>query len=368
MSHNVIQFPDTAQRLLPSPPAPTPRLSTSDDLARWFHTKPTPMPHRYTKDQLAAMSPVKRQQYNEERTRYLQAFPVIADPQKRAAFDIITGRIQTNQLLAQPDAPGVRITGRTHTGKTTLVRAVAYDTFRRAHEEGRHDPDAKPVSTVYSQGSAATTPKALISSLLAFFGPQYVTNDSLDRLEHRLYHLMNECGTTLLILDEAHRFSATDSHGRQTIDAIRSLQSAVPGLTVVLAGVDLDRKPMFTANRRFTSIEAEQMRARFPRVILSAYTDTGIDYDAPEQPASEDRQVGGFMHGIVAAAPHLPLASDHATTDFGLGEGQLAQQLYVASEGRFGSAMRRVIEATMRAISDGTERLSAANMNLDPIS
>lgn len=219
-------------------------------------------PLRISMDEYESLDSSDRAIYNLGRERFRTVGARISTPSLRNAATAIRSAMSDNR---SPDASksGVIISGRPHLGKTTAVQEFAR-AFERARR--RHDAGAMPsrIPVAYVPVPTHATAKTMIRQLADFYAVVYSQTASYDTLLTRVSHVMRECATELVIIDDIHRLDLHYSKNEQVADALKELSERCPG-TMVYAGVDVARNGLFWGPR------GEQILARFELVRFDPF-------------------------------------------------------------------------------------------------
>lgn len=279
-----------------------------------------------------AMDSSERALFNIARERYMTLGARVATPALRQVAVAIRHAMADNR---SPDASksGVIISGRPGLGKTTAVQE-----FGRAFERARRQRAGDTVSrslipAAYVPVPTHATAKTMITKIADFYALPYSRNANYEALLSRVSHVMRECGTELVIVDDIHRLDLHYRGNEQVADALKELSERCPG-TMVYAGVDVARNGLFWGSR------GEQIMARFELVKFDAY-DTG---------ETDGAAVWGRI--LVDLEDSLCLISQP--------DGEIlnvAAELRELSRGSIGRIARAVRRGARRAIEQHTERL-----------
>lgn len=278
-----------------------------------------------------AMDSSERALFNIARDRYMTLGARVATPSLRQVAVAIRHAMTDNR---SPDASraGVIVSGRPGLGKTTAVQEFGR-AFERARRQRAMEPQRNLIPVAYVPVPTHATAKTMITKLANFYAIPHSRNANYEVLLSRVSHVMRECRTELVIIDDIHRLDLHYRSNEQVADALKELSERCPG-TMVYAGVDVARNGLFWGPR------GEQIMARFELVKFDTY-------DSIE---TADAAVWGRI--LVDLENSLCLISQPPETILTVA-GEL-RELSLGSIGRIAKAVRR---GARNAIEQHTERL-----------
>jgi len=288
-------------------------------------------PLRITLAEYEAMDSSERALFNIARERYMTLGARVATPSLRQVAVAIRHAMADNR---SPDASksGVIISGRPGLGKTTAVQEFGR-AFERARRQRAGSTRRNLIPVAYVPVPTHATAKTMITKLADFYAIPYSRNANYEVLLSRVSHVMRECRTELVIIDDIHRLDLHYRGNEQVADALKELSERCPG-TMVYAGVDVARNGLFWGSR------GEQIMARFELVKFDTYG-TGETADAA---------VWGRI--LVDLEDSLCLISQPDAEIL-----TVAAELRDLSRGSIGRVARAVRRGARRAIEQHTERL-----------
>ena len=288
-------------------------------------------PLTLTMTEYDTLSSSERALHNIARERYMTIGARVATPSLRQVALAIRHAMTDNR---SPDASksGVIISGRPGLGKTTAVQEFgrAFERARRGHASTSR---RNLIPVAYVPVPTHATAKTMIMKLANFYAIPYFRNASYETLLGRVTHVMRECATELVIIDDIHRLDLHYRGNEQVADALKELSERCPG-TMVYAGVDVARNGLFWGSR------GEQIMARFDLVKFDEYDTTTTDGAAVwgrvlvdlEETLCLIQQPGGEILTVAAELREL-------------------------SRGSIGRVAKAVRRGARRAIEQHTERL-----------
>lgn len=221
-------------------------------------TPPAAAPPPITADQARAMSASQRSAIAAEVGRFLHGH--YFDSQRdREIRSQLTSLVQTNTASLVGTKDVAIVTGDNVLGKSTLLYQVAFEAHRH-HVAPHLDPATLPAIRVSAGTGAATedltvhhAPVLLLSlkagTTEAKFNSQIFQALGYDRSAERRAHyldLLERHGLRLLIVDDLHLLTTTEKRGREALDHLKAVVTAVGelGATVIFAGANLHTHPV----------------------------------------------------------------------------------------------------------------------------
>ena len=259
-------------------------------------------------------------QSEEERLRFMEYPRWIEYRVGKSVLDTL------QRLMEMPKRPRMRsllIIGAPNNGKTTLVTRF-HDLCGAAYvdEEGQ---SVKPV--VLAQAPPSADEKALYISILEQFWAPYRPNAPVAQLRYQTIHMLRECATRMLIIDEIHSLLiGTAIKQREVMNALKLLCNE---LTIPIVGVG-------TEDALQVLHTDPQHASRFDVVRLPLW--------------KPDQDFQGLLTGFEQVLP-LRRPSNLAHPD-------IARLLHTISGGNLGDLHRLLVECAREAISSGTEQIN----------
>ncbi|MGO9015589.1 MAG: TniB family NTP-binding protein [Dissulfurispiraceae bacterium] len=250
----------------------------------------------------------------------------ISHPQLKNIVKKIDECHQDSKVSIEPKC--LFITGRPGCGKTTIARFYESRYPRRATVGGAEIPVLS--STIFSPA----TVKGMATGLLYSLGDPIADKGTITSQTIRLYKMIKDCKTEVIVLDEFQHLIDKDSNKvlQVAADWLKNLlnNTAVP---MVLIGMPSSVK-ILDAN--------EQLRRRFlNRMCLNPF-----GWNTPR----EQRDFITLLKFIEKALPLKEIS--------GLYSYETAFRLYCASRGVISNLMKIVRKAAILAIRKGQERIS----------
>ena len=227
---------------------------------------------------------------------------------------------QYSKISAEPEC--MLIGGYSGLGKTTLQRHYAKRFPRTVRDEGTTVP------VLCGRVPQRASDKTLVTKLLKNIGDPAFEKGSAFNQTTRLMHLMQECGTEIIFLDEFQHFIDKDSYKvlKNISDWLKNLidESGVP---IVMCGMPY-------ASEILDAPGNEQLKRRFS--VRATFEPFGWDEEA------EKEEFRAFLKSVDDKLPFTKRSRLAGTT--------MSYRFYCATNGRAGWVMKIVRKAAEFAI------------------
>ena len=232
---------------------------------------------------------------------------------------------QLENLLTHPKShrmPNLLIIGDTNNGKTMLVKRFC----------NRHKPDDNPdgkaavVPVLFVQAPPMPDESRFYNAILELLFAPYKPGDRADRKQFQTIKLLKAVGLKMLVIDEIHHILAgTMTKQKVFLNVIKYLGNE---LEVPIVGVG--------TRDAFRAIQTDlQLSNRFDRVLLPRW--------------SNDEE---YLSLLATFERAIPLRHPSNLID-----GALADKIYSMSEGYLGEISSIVVDAAVKAVATGQERI-----------
>lgn len=286
--------------------------------------------------------------------RHLNAVRVTTDPAERLC-EQLSEIVEDNQATPPGAKTVISLTAPFGAGKSTLVKHWAYGLHRDRIADLDHDrvPTWRPrpgttatlAPVLYAPVRANSKIKDLNAEILAFLG---YPGEGLTRATttHVVAALATH-GVQLIILDDVHMLHTRNRSGRDTLDYVKYLNTALGELggTLVLVGADLTGGDLLVD---------EQIETRLAPFTLDPYPQ-------PQDVAGR-RAWQRFLKAL--EAHHLPYLPEAPT---GLLAQTHAGYLWKRTQGYVGETVRLVTRAVLTARTDGDTTLTRELLDETPV-
>jgi type II secretory pathway predicted ATPase ExeA len=249
---------------------------------------------------------------------------------KYPVADRILSRLE--ELLVYPKIarmPNLLLVGETNNGKSVLVNR-----FCQQHKPYASLDDEKLVCPVVKvEAPAKPDEKQLYRKLLDQLNAPYRLADRTDRMERQVFHVLQQVGTRMLIIDEIHNLLAGSSTNQRVF--LNVLKGMANELQIVIVAVG-------TMEARNAMSADSQMSNRFVQKFL------------PRWQRDEE-----FLRLLASFERLLPLRKPS-----GLSDPAIAERIYSLSEvGTIGEIADVIMQAAVVAIRTGEERINRNVLN-----
>lgn len=312
-------------------------MSTFEGWAQFVDSRPRP-PKRRSAAQLAALDDAARSTYNADRSAFHRGLVLIRHKQLAAAWEQMAHIV--NGAHADP-GPGIGIcvTGDAGFGKTSLVTGFAREycrAIRTACPQAYNQP-RQFVPVCYGAILPGVGLKANMKGLLDFYGEPVRRSDTGADLMRRLFTVMSDCQTKLLILDQAQNLRSGDRRDAEVAAHLKHLMDQ-SGATIILAGINMTESGPLAPTLGRRKADGDQLAKRFRTIPLRA-----LPEDDPEW-ADLLTALEGTLR-LTAAKP-------------GDLSQRLAGELHARTDGAIGVTINLVKLCANAAIDRGCERIT----------
>ncbi|RXJ77047.1 transposase [Arcobacter sp. F155] len=172
-------------------------------------------------------------QSKEARIMFLHNEVFIEHPKIKKVHSIL------NHLIDRPKKArmqNILIIGESNIGKTSMIKSFEkkHSSFNIENEKGKKII-VRPVITALASDNADV--KHLYMSILDSFWTPHNPSDSLAKIRHQMFHLLQECNVKMLIIDEIHHFlRGTAKQQRNVMDALKNIGNILM-IPIVCAGL-----------------------------------------------------------------------------------------------------------------------------------
>lgn len=321
------------------------------DSRHWHeHARPgsTARPVAWTATQLSCAMPEDRQRYAVAVRRHLRSHP-LSSPK----HDVVSRELDDALCEAESEPLGARtilsLSAPFAVGKSSQIKQWARAHYR--HWVTRPDSGQLPewedssgtrfdfVPIIYVTLMARSKAKDVHGALLTFLG--YPSRGSVSEITLRTTNALRNHRVRLVIVDDAHMLHTSSITGRETLDALKQINTELGELggTLVLVGANLTDGP---------ALSDPQIRGRLHEHHLTPYT-----IDTSEQVALCQRLLGDAESRLSTYLPDLA-------------PGQLSTKLpgliFKRTQGFIGDVSSLLAGATYSALLDGRPHLEPQDL------
>ena len=233
---------------------------------------------------------------------------------------------QLERLLEMPKRPrmaNLLVVGESNNGKTTLIKK-----FHEVHGRPSVDVDNEPIKPlIIVEAPPTADEKSLHLSILERFHAPHRTTAPVTQLRYQALHLLRQCRTRMLIIDEFH--SLLTGTARKQSEVMNTIKFLCNELQVPIVGVGTH----VAVNVLQTD---PQHASRFEVAVLPRWK---LDRD--------------FQKLLVGFQETLPLKRESKLADR-----KATRQLHVASKGNLGNLREGLVACARKAIEKGTEQIT----------
>lgn len=317
------------------------RETTKEGWSQFVKRKTPEAPPRLSPSELAKLSAQEKQDYDRARRHFVGNMPPIT-----SLYQPYHDEMDVLMLLNEhkPSGPrsGVAIDGNPSNGKTTMVKQYGrmHELRMRAHHPMRltsRGHEFLPV--VYVSLDSLPTIKALNQGLLSFYGhvPKRATAYTMTE---QILTLAALSETSLIILDDVHNLELHRDSDRDANNHLKHLANDL-NATFIYAGVGLDGSGFMSEGKTGSSVQLSQISRRFKLIPVGPLS-------------NEDEADQEMLSGILNVYEQLLPLSAFKSGDLV----DLAEYVWKRTQGVIGSISSLVSEAYIRAMLDGSERIT----------
>lgn len=195
-------------------------------------------------ERLAALTEQQRAVYDEQRVAYHSELIVVHTSTVKEV--IHQGRLLT--LLNQREISARRsliVSGPWATGKTTAIKMLG-----KTHEVRTRlrFPDQERIPVVYITTPPKGSPRKLAIEFANFLGIPTGSRQNVSNIAEAVCHVLTECRTDLVIVDEIHNLNLATTAGEDMSDHLKYFTEHLPA-TFVYAGINVESSGLFTGLR-----------------------------------------------------------------------------------------------------------------------
>ncbi|MBD0737465.1 TniB family NTP-binding protein [Streptomyces sp. CBMA29] len=272
----------------------------------------------------------------DERLAYHSRFVTVRTP----VIEALARDVRTLMLLGRHQAvtarPSLIVTGPAAAGKTTALLQVGR-VCHLAHTR-RHGPAAAGhVPVAYVLVPPAASAKTLAVEFARYLGIPVTDRMSQAQITNAVVHTYTAARVQLVMIDEIHRLNPRTTTGAQTADLIKDLTERI-GATFVYAGIDVTGTPLFTG------VRGAQLAGRASLIDCGAF---------PARLGQHEP-----FHDLITAMENALDLHHHTPGTLPA----LAGYLHQRTAGRIGSLARLIRQASITALTDGTERITKTTL------
>ena len=265
----------------------------------------------------------------EKRTNYMLDEVVIEYPAVKKVHNIL------EDLMNRPKKARMQnllIIGESNMGKTSIAKS--FDLKHKSYTIENEDAMSVIVRPVlYTEALNRAEEKDLYIAILDSFWTPYNPSDSMPKLRHQTYHLLQECNVKILIIDEIHHLlNGTGSQQKNIKDALKSIGNK---LQIPIVGVGLKESELILSTD-------PQLSSRFDIIRLPKW--------------DCDKNFRGLLQSFER---RLPLKK---VSNLYMGKEKYSL-LHLISQGNLGDLHRLLIECATHAIENGIEEITLDIIN-----
>lgn len=308
----------------------------------------TPAPPAYDGRQLVNGQVRDREEYAAQVRRHLRGRRLVSPK-----HDDVTAQLDRALKEVEAEPPGARtilsLSAPFAIGKSSLIKRWALDHYRTWVDdpaspelpewEDRTGTRFDFVPIIYVTLMARSKARDVHGAILSFLG--YPSRGSVTEITLRTTNALRDHRVRLIIVDDAHMLHTSSITGRETLDALKQINTELGELggTLVLVGANLTDGPALTD---------PQVRGRLYEHHLTPYTVAN-----PDEVAQWQRLLGNAEPLLRTYLPDLPCDSLPTL---------LAGTIYKRTQGFVGDVSALLAGAVFHALRDGRSQLESGDL------
>lgn len=327
-----------------------PMLRNNDSLCRkegwaaFVDAPPRLQPEPLTRKQIRSLGEGALEDYNDRRAEWHANLGSLKTPQLCELHSDLWDIVDSNRQDADKAKSAVAVQSDPGLGKTIGVEYFGKDFHRReVRKHGKFTADGHerwPVCFVGLSGSP--TLRDFKKSLLTFFAhPSRRTTKT--EFDEQVLDLMIQCETRLLIIDDLHFLKSPSTHAAAISNQLKYISNAYP-VTLISVGVNLEKLGLLTEGTAHTDSVFAQTARRTTLLTMEPFT------IKDERPRREWRQM------LLTVERYIVLSNKRP----GMLAEELPDYLFERTTGNILSLMTLINRGCLRAVRDGSERLTKA--------
>lgn len=256
-----------------NPSEPTAEKTSLEGLRSRIDARWDP-PARLSRDEYLAMDDAEREDYDDQRTKWIGARYWTPNDKTREIMSHVRVALATRDELAVGER-GICVYGPSHAGKSTALLHVAKGVERQV---ARDDPDYRTHGTVpvmWVEGSPEARTRSIGTAITRFMGVPTRSRATAEDLIDHAVQLTIAARTRLVMFDELQMLNLDGRSGEAVVNSLKSFMNKTPALCL-FAGIDLPRVMSGPASL--------QLRRRWDEIEFPAFNpSTAADRAALEQ-------------------------------------------------------------------------------------
>ncbi|MFF0458422.1 AAA family ATPase [Nocardia africana] len=314
-------------------------LSRKEGWRRFVDTPPRTRPDALSAAELKALGSDARADYDDARHDWHANFGTIATPQLRTIRDELALIVASNRQDPDRVRGAAVIDGFPGLGKTTIANLFARDFHRQAlRRHGELTDEGHEHIPVFRVGlSSNTTLRTLNRMICQFYGHPASDRGSAAALAANALDCVLSCQTRVGIIDDIHFINQNSRDGLAVSNHLKWLANELP-VTFIYAGVGLGERRFFDEGLSGASAALAQTARRWTRFEVGAF--------------GRDRHWRALIKAIEGQLVLVRLEAGQLR--------ELDRYLFTRTGGHIGSLMTLITRGCFKAITTGTETLTAA--------
>lgn len=326
-------------------PLPPPTLVRFEGWRTFVEATPAVRPAMPPLTDFHAMTKKEKSKFATDRKRYHGRFGPIETPALARIHEEALRLAALNYVSAPGARPGIVLDGEGTLGKSTISVELGKKYEKSLRKKLNRPIDAKLgsdfIPVVYVTLPGELTIRAFNRLIAQFLGIPGAANGDIDWLNERIIKTADECGVSLVIIDDIHFLKMKNRSAESVNNHFKYLASSMSA-TFIYAGIHVEDTGLFSESSSKDREKFSQTRHRFKKYTISPFQKGSADY----------------LNLLLSFEKNLLLMLQSEKSIL-----MLADYIHDRTDGYIGAISNLLREGANAAIQAGDERLSEKVLN-----